>query len=89
MNSDANWVLQVDPIVYKTLEKFPRQDGERIYLAIRDLVFNPFAGDIQKMKGERNSWRRRVGSYRIFYEIISLERVIYVFKTERRKSNTY
>lgn len=89
MNSDANWVLQVDPVVYKALEKFPRSDNERVYLAIKNLIFNPFAGDIQKMKGEQNSWRRRVGSYRIFYEIIFSERVVYVFKAERRKSNTY
>lgn len=89
MNSDANWVLQIDPTVYKTLEKFPRQDGERVYLTIKNLIFNPFAGDIQKMKGEQNSWRRRVGSYRIFYEVIPSERLIYVFKAERRKSKTY
>ena len=89
MSSDINWALQIDPAVYKTLEKFPRQDRERIYFAIKNLVLNPFLGDIQKMKGEQNSWRRRIGSYRIFYEIIFQERTIYVFKTERRTSNTY
>jgi mRNA-degrading endonuclease RelE of RelBE toxin-antitoxin system len=26
----------------------------------------PFAGDVLKLEGEDNLWRRRVGSYRIF-----------------------
>lgn len=81
--------MQVDPCVYKFLKKTPREDGERILLVIDELLFNPFNGDIQKMKGEENSWRRRIGSYRIFYEILSREKIIHLFHAERRASNTY
>ena len=45
--------------------------------------------DIQKIKAEEDSWRRRVGSYRVFYEIISVENLIYVYEVKRRTSNTY
>ena len=34
---------------------------------IKDLAIDPYTSDIQKMKGERNVWRRRIGSYRLFY----------------------
>lgn len=89
MNSDRNWVLEVDPRIYKFLSKIPRGDAERILFAITKLQDNPYTGDIEKMKGERNSWRRRIGSYRIFYEIIVSERTINVFHIERRGSKTY
>lgn len=55
---------------------------------VRDLPTNPFTGDVEKMEAER-VWRRRVGAYRIFYEIISTQKVIYVFNIKRRTSSTY
>ena len=56
---------------------------------INELATNPFVGDIQKMKGEENIWRKRVGSYRVRYEIIKEEKVVHVFRVERRTSKTY
>jgi len=41
------------------------------------------------MKGEENVWRRRIGAYRIFYKIRVSEKIILVFKLERRTSKTY
>ena len=37
---------------------------------VEKLPLNPYAGDIKKMEGEEYVWRRRVGAYRIFYEIM-------------------
>lgn len=89
MTLSGNWDLQVDPDVYKALKKIPRRDAEAILAVIKLLPINPYFGDIQKMKGEENAWRRRVGSYRIFYKIKVLEKMILVFKLERRTSKTY
>ena len=41
------------------------------------------------MSGEDNVWRKRVGAYRIRYELIKEEKIIYVFQIERRTSKTY
>lgn len=89
MNLLKNWDLQIDPSVLKVLKKIPRQYAEAISNIIRFLPFDPYFGDIQKMKGEENSWRRRIGVYRIFYKIKTAERIILVFKVERRTSKTY
>lgn len=89
MNSSKNWVLQVDPKVYKTLRKFPKDYTQRILEVIETLPDDPFVGDIEKMKGTANSWRRRVGSYRVFYDIDQDHQVIVVFRVERRTSKTY
>ena len=89
MNLLKNWVLKVDPDVFKTIKKMPRRDAEAVLIAIYFLPKNPYFGDIQKMKGENDVWRRRIGVWRIFYKIKIEERVILVFKLERRTSKTY
>ncbi|MBI2630606.1 type II toxin-antitoxin system RelE/ParE family toxin [Candidatus Nomurabacteria bacterium] len=84
-----NWVLQTDNSIKKFCAKISKSDARRIIETIESLEDNPFFGDIQKMKDEENSWRRRVGNYRIFYEIIPKENLIYVYEVRRRTSNTY
>ncbi|MDP3784581.1 MAG: type II toxin-antitoxin system RelE/ParE family toxin [bacterium] len=89
MNSSTNWDLQTDPGVFKTLKKIPQHDAEATLEVIKLLPRNPYFGDIQKMKDEENVWRRRVGNYRIFYKIKIADKIILVFKVERRNSKTY
>lgn len=89
MPSPEPLVLRIDPSVLKKLEKLPKRDAKRILDTVKELPLDPYHGDIQKMKGEENSWRRRIGSYRIFYKLFPQERVILVFHLERRTSTTY
>jgi len=89
MTFHESWGLEIDPSVFKTLKKFPQKNSEAVLFVIKLLPENPYFGDIQKMKGENNAWRRRIGSYRIFYKVRVQEKIILVFKIERRTSNTY
>ena len=89
MSSKIIWVLQIDPSVSKTFKKIPQNFTKRIVTAIEALPENPFAGDVQKMAGEKNVWRRRIGEYRFFFEILSQENIIHVFHVERRTTTTY
>lgn len=87
--SGENWVLVVDPDVRKTLKRFPRHDQVAIDAAVLEMRCDPHSGDVEKMKGKENAWRRRVGSYRIFYELYPLQRLVLISKVERRTSTTY
>lgn len=89
MSLSKSWGLEINPGIFKALRQMPRRDAEVILEVIRLIPTNPYFGDIQKMKGEENTWRHRVGSYRIFYRIKVSERVILVFHIERRTSKTY
>ncbi len=90
MNSSINWQLKVRDRVWKDIAKFPKKDQGRIVEIVEEeILSNPYLGDIEKMKGEENSWRRRMGAYRIFYEIRSQEKVVFVFRIDRRTSQTY
>lgn len=83
------WVVVVHPDVAKFLRRVPHADVGRIEAAIRQLDADPFVRDIAKMRGETNVWRRRVGSYRIFYEVYPTRHIVLVFRVERRTSTTY
>jgi len=89
MNSQTNWGLQIDDSVFKFLKKIPRKDRDSLLVVIKLLPFNPYVGDIQKIKGDENAWRRRVGSYRIFFKIKVKEKIILISNIERRTSHTY
>ena len=84
-----NWVLTVNSSVRKTLKRISRKDAERLVEAFEELTINPYAGDVRKMEGEDDTWRRRIGAYRIKYEILISERAIRVFEASRRTSKTY
>lgn len=83
------WVVHVDDIAKKALRRFPSKEAKRIKTALREFESNPYSGDIGKLGGERFSWRRRVGSYRIFYDVFVNQHIIFVTKLQRRGSNTY
>lgn len=89
MPSSKSWDLEIDPGVSKVLKRVPRHDAEVILQVIHLLPVNPYFGDIQKMKGVENAWRRRVGAYRLFYRIKIDEKILLVFHLERRTSRTY
>ena len=89
MEYAARFQLLVDRSVEKQLRSLPKRDTERILSAIAELAVNPYSGDVAKMQGEEDVWRRRVGSYRIFYEVLTKEKTVQVFRIERRTSKTY
>lgn len=89
MNSKGNWVLDAEAGVYRAMRKFPRHDVEAIDDAFEMMKVNPFAGDVVKLKGNVNVWRPRVGSYRIFFEVDTVNAIITVFELQRRTSTTY
>ena len=54
MSANENWDLRVDDTVNRHAAKFPKEDVRRIFEAIESLRSNPYAGDIEKLKGEEN-----------------------------------
>ena len=84
-----SWQIRISNSSRKNLKRFPIKDREKIKAVLEQLNFNPFFGDIEKMKGESNSWRRRIGSYRIFYDIDKKKEVINITHIKRRTTDTY
>jgi mRNA interferase RelE/StbE len=84
-----NWRVFIANSAKKQLRQFPPNDLKRISLSIDQLAFNPFVGDVVKLEGRGNVWRRRLGNYRIIFELFPKERVIFIYDITRRTSSTY
>ncbi len=89
MNSSNDWRVDTAKKVDKFLQSIPLADHERLISAFDDFVHNPWHGDIVKLKGEPNSWRRRVGNYRIFYTIHQDQHAVWIGEVDRRTTTTY
>ncbi len=83
------WKLQTTRDVQKLLRKFPAKDRERIVNAFKKLENNPFGGDIVRLRKGKATWRLRVGSYRIFFDLYDSTLIVLVVAVERRTSTTY
>jgi len=89
MNSKNTWRVLVPKRVAKTITKLPLRDSGHIQSILREFENDPWVGDIAKIRGEDNKWRRRIGNYRIFYSVYSSRRIVEIKEIERRTSSTY
>lgn len=89
MSLSNTWRVHIPKRVAKQIKRFPRSDYARILTILRDFEYDPWIGDITKIKDEENKWRRRVGNYRIFYSVYQEIKIVEIKEIERRTSNTY
>ena len=69
----------------KSLEEAPSEVKDRLESAISELFGTPYPAGCKKLKGAPNSYRLRVGDYRILYSILSKGEIL-VFKIAPRGS---
>ena len=83
------WNLSITGPAQKDFQKLPLKDQARVKAALIAMQVDPFQGDIKRLKGKDTAWRRRVGNYRIIYDLYLDERLIVVAGVLRRTSTTY
>ena len=83
------WTVTVARPAQKAVAKFPAKDRVKISAAVQAMAGAPFAGDVVKLEGGGHRWRRRVGSYRIFFAVDTDARTVDVSAIVRRTSTTY
>ena len=84
-----NWSLQLTGPAQKDFVRLQPSDQGRIKAALLAMERDPFQGDIKRLKGQPSGWRRRVGNYRILYDLHFDRRLIVVAAIMRRTSTTY
>jgi mRNA-degrading endonuclease RelE of RelBE toxin-antitoxin system len=60
-----------------------------ISAALEAMRANPYGGDVKFLRGTGGALRRRVGSWRILFEVHQRERRVVVLGVKRRTSTTY
>jgi mRNA-degrading endonuclease RelE of RelBE toxin-antitoxin system len=56
---------------------------------MEEMRTNPYGGDLQYLRGSNGGLRRRVGSWRIVFELHKDRHLIVILNIKRRSSNTY
>ncbi len=63
------WTVRLSKTAERDLQGLDRRTQARVVQALRDLAVDPEHGpNVQKLTGVER-WRRRVGDYRIVYEL--------------------
>ena len=83
------WQLRIAKQAARKLKKIPRKDQERIAGDIAEMRASPFRGDIARLSNASAAWRRRVGSYRIFFDVDAEGLIVDVTDIRRRTTTTY
>ncbi|MBD2679604.1 MULTISPECIES: type II toxin-antitoxin system RelE/ParE family toxin [Nostoc] len=68
----------------KQFRKLPLDIQQRIQTKINDLAIEPRPNGVKKLQGDDNSYRIRVGDYRLVYEIDDNVLIITVIKVRHR-----
>lgn len=83
------WRIFLTTTAKKQFRRLPARDAQRISRAIDGMELNPFSGDVKKLTTGGEVWRRRIGNYRIIFELFLRERAIFIYEITRRTSKTY
>jgi mRNA-degrading endonuclease RelE of RelBE toxin-antitoxin system len=83
------WGLVITKPAARDLRDVPRADVEHIDAAFEDMCSDPYGGDIKFLKGTDRTLRRRVGAWRVLFEVHADRRLVVILGVARRSSNTY
>jgi len=72
------------PVSSKELEKLPKKTKQQIKNFLPNFK-NPFLISSKKMKGAENTYRTRIGDYRILFKIYPDELVVVIINIAHRK----
>ena len=61
------WTILVAQTAQKQLARIPGRD--RVTAAVLAMAAAPFKGDLVKLEGHADRYRRQVGSYHIFFRV--------------------
>jgi mRNA interferase RelE/StbE len=82
-----NYAIEFRPAARRDLAKLPRQMQRRISAKIDALAADPRPANCIKIAGIANSFRIRVGDYRVVYEIHDDRRLVIVFIVAHRRES--
>lgn len=84
--SDLYWTVQFRKSAKKELAEIADNTARTVVARkIAELETNAFPQGCKKINGRNNTWRIRVGNFRIIYEVVKNKLLIMVIKIGDRK----
>ena len=81
----GRYEVRIAPAARKEIDRLPRQPRERVESAIVALAHNPRPVGSCKLEGTDDTYRIRVGNYRVVYRVYDTELVVLIVKVGDRK----
>lgn len=81
----ASYQIEWKTSAEKELRKLPSQIIQRVFQKVELLAENPFPSGCRKLVGSEQTWRIRIGDYRIIYNVFSSVLVIEIVRVAHRK----
>lgn len=81
--------VELAPAAQRQMRRLPAVARSRLAAPILDLARSPRPPGARKVRGQPGTWRVRVGSYRILYDIHDDAALIVILKVARRSESTY
>lgn len=69
----------------RELRKLPREAVSRILQAVEELSADPYPTGVRKLVGSEQTYRIRVGDYRVVYSVFSSTLIIQIIRVGHRK----
>ena len=83
------WELLLAGPATKALKRMPAADRRRVLAALDAMEQDPFSGDIVRLTAQPVAWRRRVGDWRILFDVELEQHRLLVHDIVRGTSTTY
>lgn len=86
-----SWVCRLSNAASKDLRAIPKDYQALIAQAIDEMKVDPFSGDVCPIKSGKfkGCFRRRVGKYRIIFDVDHQQRLVLIARILRRGDTTY
>jgi mRNA-degrading endonuclease RelE of RelBE toxin-antitoxin system len=86
-----NWAIELSASAIKELKKLPRDRQAQIERAIDEMESDPMAGDVVPLKGAewKGRFRKRVGSYRMIFQLDRSAMTVTISAILIRSEKTY
>ena len=84
-----NWTVSISSSARKVVRRAPRHERERLGAELDKLAVDPFGGDTVRLRGLPNAARRRIGDWRILFDLDFYRRLVHVTHIARRTTTTY
>lgn len=81
----ARYSLEISATAERQLKRLPRRDLGRVVDAIQALADQPYPPGCRKLTGYRDTYRIRVGVYRVLYSVDRGHIVVVILKIGHRK----
>ena len=83
------WNVSLRKAAAQTVAHAPEKERKQLRGTLEAMQTSPKSGDVVPLKNERASFRRRVGHWRIFFDLYPERQFVDVVAIERRTTTTY